>query len=199
MQEFFIFTGMKKFKRPHIWNALLVVIFCVVFFVPAVRSSIQVTLFTLWSRLNTLEVQSESVYLAAEDYNWRLLDSDGQIYTVADAKNQVIVINFWATWCPPCIAEMSSLNTLYQDYADRVLFLFITTDDMGLVNMFKSKKGYDFPVYNYHRSVPSIFKTSTIPRTMILGKDGQVVVDEHGALDWNSSAVRSLLNDLIRE
>ena len=109
------------------------------------------------------------------------------------------MINFWATWCPPCIAEMPSLQALYDDYSDKVEFLFVTNEDFKTVDTFKKKKDFNFEVYNPVGTIPQSLQTSSIPRTFIINKKGEIVVDESGAVDWNSTTVRGQLDQLLSE
>ena len=108
-------------------------------------------------------------------------------------------MNFWATWCPPCIAEMPSIQALYNDYNENVVFLFVTNDDFEIVNKFKTKKGFNFKVYQPINEVPENLMTRSIPRTFIINKAGEIVVDESGAVDWNSQKVRQQFDQLLSE
>ena len=110
-----------------------------------------------------------------------------------------MLINFWATWCPPCIAEMPSLQTLYNDYNEKVVFLFVTHDDFEAVEKFKIQREFNFEVFNPITEIPSELKTSSIPRTFVINKNGEIVIDESGAVNWNSDKVRKQLNNLLLE
>ena len=71
--------------------------------------------------------------------NWELLSDVNTTLNFRDTDGKVFFINFWATWCPPCIAEMPSLQALYNDYNDKIVFLFVTSDEFEIVEKFKSK------------------------------------------------------------
>ncbi|MET2985064.1 TlpA family protein disulfide reductase [Aureibaculum conchae] len=114
-------------------------------------------------------------------------------------KGKVVFINYWATWCPPCIAEMPMINSLYGDYKNKMVFLFITTDSKGKVEKFYTKNDYDFPTYNQLSKPPKQIEVSTIPTTFILDKNGKIALSEYTAANWNSEKVRQLLDDLIEE
>ena len=114
-------------------------------------------------------------------------------------EGEVIFINHWATWCPPCRAEMPSMKALYEDYKDKVEFIFITNESKKLVGNYYKAKGFNFPTYNPGSRIPPEINSNSLPATFILDKNQQVVLQEFGAADWNSNTVRSLLNDLIAE
>ncbi len=114
-------------------------------------------------------------------------------------KGKVIFINYWATWCPPCIAEMPMIKSLYTDYNDKIEFLFVTNEDEAKVSRFYTKHNYDFPTYNVMSKLPEQIDYATLPTTYILDKNGKVAVLEFGAANWNSNKIRKLLDDLIAE
>lgn len=114
-------------------------------------------------------------------------------------KGKVVFINYWATWCPPCIAEMPMINSLYADYKDKLVFLFITTDNKEEVQRFYTKNGYKFPTYNQPSNGPEQLEVATIPTTFILDKEGKLALSEYGATNWNSDKIRDLLDNLIEE
>ncbi|WP_117882929.1 TlpA family protein disulfide reductase [Aureibaculum luteum] len=114
-------------------------------------------------------------------------------------KGKVVFINYWATWCPPCIAEMPMINKLYLDYNEKLAFLFVTTDNKEKVEKFYGKNDYNFPTYNQMSKAPKQLEVSTIPTTFILDKNGKVALSEYGAVNWNSNSIRELLDKLIEE
>ncbi len=130
--------------------------------------------------------------------NWKLKGLNAKNIDIKDLNNKVVFVSFWATWCPPCIAEMPSMKALYEDYKDKVTFLFITNEDWNTVNKFYNKRSYDFPTYNELTSTPKELKSTTIPATYILSKDHNVMVAKKGAANWNADSIRSLLDTLIK-
>ena len=112
-------------------------------------------------------------------------------------KGKVIFINYWATWCPPCRAEMPMIQKLYDDYKDKIVFLFLTSDDQFKVEKFYVDHSYEFPTYNLLSNPPQQIDTKSIPATFILDKQGKVAISEFGAEDWNSNTVRKLLDELL--
>nr|WP_299001058.1 TlpA disulfide reductase family protein [uncultured Allomuricauda sp.] len=133
------------------------------------------------------------------DYRWSLLDIDGNPMNLNSSRNKVVIVNLWATWCPPCVAEMPSFAKLYGDYGDKVDFFFVANDKKDKVTAFLDKKGYKFPVFFEASPSPQMLTSKSIPATFILNKSGEIVVDERGVADWNSQSTRELLDVLLAE
>lgn len=133
------------------------------------------------------------------NYQWRLGGLDDGLYNFDGAKGKVALINFWATWCPPCIAEMPSLQELYNSYSGKVEFYFVTNDKPETVKAFMKKKGYTFPVFFNASEPPVELYSKSIPATYVIGKTGEIVIKELGAANWNSESVHKTLDKLLTE
>ncbi|MBJ6368897.1 TlpA family protein disulfide reductase [Snuella sedimenti] len=134
-----------------------------------------------------------------KNYDWQLRDTNGRMYDFESAKGRVVFVNFWATWCPPCIAEMPSVQALYKDYKDRVSFVLVSNEAVGDIVPFLDKYNYDFIVYNPITDFPELFDVTSIPRTFLIDKGGNVVMDKAGAANWNSDNVREVIEKLLLE
>ncbi|NRD21417.1 TlpA family protein disulfide reductase [Winogradskyella eckloniae] len=167
--------------------------------IPQTRQFIQIIVHKGISIFNTVEPVSKSDRVKIEDYNWELVKEDLSLYNLNYVKGKVTVINFWATWCPPCIAEMSSLQKLYEQYGHEVAFLFITNESVETINSFKAESKYTFPVYIRKSHGPKELKTTSIPRTLVIDKSGAIIVDKTGAVNWNSETVKTQLDELLKE
>lgn len=141
----------------------------------------------------------EADRLTIVNSKWLLKSDKNRTLNFENLKGEVILINFWATWCPPCIAEMPSLQNLYNDYSDKVVFLFVTQDKFETVETFKAKRNFNFEVFNPITETPSELKSSSIPRTLVINKKGEIVIDETGAVNWNSEKVKNQLDELLSE
>ena len=134
-----------------------------------------------------------------KNYNWNLVDLEGKQTNLQSKKGEVVLINVWATWCPPCVAELPGFIELYSDYKDKVTFAFVANDEKEKVRAFLKKKGYELPVYFQASGMPQELESRSIPVTYILDKKGNIVVDKTGAANWNSDKTRSLLDELISQ
>lgn len=184
----------KLTKRNIIFLILIAILI-----IPQIRQPLQVLLHKGFSYINQSSVIDKDDRIKVSYEDWYLKSDDDVVLNFKDTKGKVVFVNFWATWCPPCIAEMPSLQALYKDYKDKVVFVFSTTDDFETIKGFKEKRNFNFQVYRPTRNVPSELETSSIPRTFIINKQGEIVVDESGAVDWNSETVRLQLDQLLAE
>lgn len=132
------------------------------------------------------------------DYEWILEDMYGERVYFEDARGEVIVLNFWATWCPPCIAEMPSLQELYNAYGDQVKFMFVSQEEDEKIRAFLDKRGFDLPVYKPLSKIPPALYSRSIPATYVIDRDGRIRISKVGVADWNSDSVRGLLDELVQ-
>lgn len=186
-----------KFTKAQRNNFLLFA-FIAVMIIPQTRRPIQLFLQKGLAMLSP-SVIKESKRKVLTDYEWTLVNEHEEVYDFNEAKGKVVLINFWATWCPPCVAEMPSMDELYKDYKDKVVFLFVSNEDHEVIAKFKSKHDFSFNVHSAASTYPKAFDVSSIPRTFILNKSGAIAVDKSGAADWNSNTIRKLLDELLAE
>jgi len=187
---------MKAFFKKN-WSNLLLAIIILLLFIPQTAMPIKV----FFSRLLSFSPSEIAVEkrTTLDTYQWRLTSLDGEKISLASSEEKVVLINFWATWCPPCVAEMPSLQDLYNDYGDKVDFYFVSMEDPEKITRFMNKKGYDFPVYIPIQEVPNAIKSNSLPTTYVISKTGNIVIDKSGAADWNSKKVREVLDQLLIE
>ena len=184
-----------KFTKQNIFFVLVIALILI----PQTRQPIQIALHKGLSYINQSTIIDKEDRDAVSFQNWQLISDNGTNLNLPDLKGKVIFINFWATWCPPCIAEMPSLQELYNAYDSDVVFLYITNDELETVQKFKDKNNYTFKVYSPRTPIPQEFLTNSIPRTFIINKKGEIVVDESGAIDWFSEKVKTQISNLIQE
>ena len=184
-------------KKSQIKNLVFVVIIALMV-IPQTRKPIQVFLqkgLAMFSPSVIKENKREIV----DNYNWQLQDIEGNSINFNASKNKVVLINFWATWCPPCIAEMPSLHKLYDDYKDQVDFYFVSNEKGEVLESFLEKNEYQFKVQIPKTEYPKIFDVSSIPRTFLIDRSGSIVMDKSGAANWNSKAVRETIDELLKD
>ncbi|WP_224489552.1 TlpA family protein disulfide reductase [Robertkochia flava] len=184
---------MVKLDKKKLYNLIFLVVFGVLFFTP-LGTPVKVFIHRLVAFSPAVESADEREIL--DDYEWILEDMNGERAYFGDLKGQVVVINFWATWCPPCIAEMPSFQELYSDYGDRVHFLFVSQEEHQKLRDFLVKRGYDIPVYHPLSKIPEQLYSQSIPATYIIDREGGIRVSKVGVADWNSAKVRDLLEAL---
>jgi thiol-disulfide isomerase/thioredoxin len=131
------------------------------------------------------------------DYNWTVHSLDGREFNMADAKGKVVFVNFWATWCLPCRAEMSSIQRLYDKVKNEgVIFLCVSKEDGATVTEFVREKGYTFPIYTRSPELPPGFEVESIPTTFIIGPDGKMALRHVGAAKWDDEGSVNFIRGL---
>ncbi|HKK62717.1 MAG TPA: TlpA disulfide reductase family protein [Bacteroidales bacterium] len=140
----------------------------------------------------------ESAYqLSKQEYNWDIVDERGNAVLPEDLMGEVVFLNFWGTYCPPCIAEMPEIQAAYDGYGDRVKFILVSAEDPEKVNRFLKSKNYNLPTYYGGRNLPDPLSISSIPTTFIISKNGKIISRKVGAADWNSRATRKVFDELL--
>lgn len=187
---------MKPFFKKN-WSNILFGLFIILLIIPQTRKPIQIGLNRLLSFSPSTISQSDRSQLS--DYNWQLRDMSGEQYNMNQARGEVVLINLWATWCPPCIAEMPSFQKLYDQYGDKVTFLFVSNEEAATISSFVEKRQYELPVFQ-PLSLPSErLQSRSLPTTYVLSKNGEIVVEKTGVADWNAASFHQVLDELIQE
>ncbi|MGJ8592944.1 MAG: TlpA family protein disulfide reductase [Aquaticitalea sp.] len=131
------------------------------------------------------------------DLNLQLRDEQGNIVSMESLKGKVIFLNFWATWCPPCVAEMPSIDTLHETMGDDVAFVMLSMDnDFQRAIDFKKRKGYDLPIYAPASNLPVMFQSSSLPTTYVIDANGNLAMTHKGMADYSDPKFKEFLNSL---
>ena len=130
-------------------------------------------------------------------YSWRLTDLDGQPVEFGDYKGKTVFLNIWATWCPPCVAELPSIGRLAANpKLKNVAFLCVAlAEPADAVKGFL--KGKNLPMtFLTAEDTPAVFSTQGIPATFLIASDGRVAASQIGGADWDNPEVVALLVSL---
>lgn len=185
-----------KLNKSQRSNLIFLVIFAVIFFTP-LKGKLQEIVSRLVAASPSIE--QTDYMIKVEDYNWELRKTDHSVYNFNQAKGKVVFLNFWATWCPPCRAELPSIQSLYSDYHDKVEFIFVSNEDSAVISSFLEKKGYSIPAYTQLTRTPTVFKVTSIPATYIINKNGEIVLHKIGPADWDAASFKEQLDALTAE
>ena len=131
--------------------------------------------------------KSEIGYLAP---GFNLRNLQGNRDSLANYEGQVVVINFWATWCGPCRVEMPSFEALYRRYRSQGLTVIAVSLDKGAdakVRQFAQERGLSFPVLmDTDGEAERLYPSVSIPYTFVVGRSGRIVARVDGAKNWQS-------------
>lgn len=127
-------------------------------------------------------------------------DLDGKQMQLSDFRGKVVVLNFWATWCPPCVDETQSLVALQKEIARRnatVLGVSID-DDAQAYQQFLQTYKIDFPTFrDPSEKIATAYGTHMWPETYIIGRDGRIARKFIGEQDWTSPEMTAYFNSLL--
>jgi cytochrome c biogenesis protein CcmG/thiol:disulfide interchange protein DsbE len=129
--------------------------------------------------------------------NFTVTDSQRTV-TLSQLRGKPVVLNFWATWCPPCVEEMPSLVELQKKLGDKVTILAVSEDaDENAVKQFVREHNVDLlTVRDAKQSANALYGTFKFPETYIIDKDGVIRRKFIGATDWTNPEIVDYLNKL---
>lgn len=138
---------------------------------------------------------------SAKDFT--LKDLTGKGVTLSEKKGKIIVLNFWATWCPPCREEMPSMEKLHNKFKGKDFeIIAVAMDPKGekTVRPFIEEQGFTFTVLLDEKgNVSDMYRAYAVPMTFILGRDGMVIDKIVGAADWFSEESQKYIEELIEK
>ncbi len=126
----------------------------------------------------------------------------GRLVRLADFRGQVVLLNFWATWCPPCRKEMPSMERLYQKFRDQGLVTLAVSTDRAREPVLEFMERYrlSFPaLWDGEGSVAEQYQILGLPTSYLIDRRGFLVSAEVGARDWASTGAKDLISTLLAE
>ena len=128
-------------------------------------------------------------------------DEDARVQSLARYEGDVIFMNVWATWCPPCIAEMPSIYSLYNKFneEDNVTFLLVSVDeDFEKAKEFMAARDFSIPIYHFRTRAPGTYESSAIPTTYVITPDGKLAFKKEGLAKYDTPEFEQFLRDLAK-
>ena len=133
-------------------------------------------------------------------HNLTMRTPEGRTVSLSALRGKVVFVNLWASWCPPCRAEMPGIEALYKkvDHSKVAFVMLSLDDDTAKARKFVQAQGYTFPVYLRTGNLPAPFDSNSIPSTVILGPDGQVAARHDGMAEYDTPEFKAALDKLAK-
>jgi len=141
--------------------------------------------------------EASQVSLLDADYDWTLMDIEGSPVSFSEFKGKLVFLSIWATWCPPCRAEMPNIQHLFEQYGERVSFVLASQEEPETILRFMEEQGYNMPVYRLVQNPPAKLSTSSIPTSFLISQEGKIQVRKTGAARWDGKFFTAYLDDLL--
>ncbi len=128
--------------------------------------------------------------------DFRLRDLNGKEVSLEDYKGKILILNFWATWCVPCVGELKQLKIAYKKYegSSKIAFAFVSTDEQKeKVPVEAKKRGYQFPIFYADEKIEGDYKVESVPTLLIIDEQRNIRFQKSGfnnngyylkELDW---------------
>jgi len=193
-----------ELRKRSITIIILLIVICIVFayfYLSYREEKIQREREVEYERLYpSLGIQRIDPPEEAEDFTLKTLK--GGTVSLKDYRGRLIFLNFWATWCGPCRAEMPSMQRLWEEFKeeDFVILAIDIQEESKLVSSFMNERGLSFPVLLDEKGkVARSYGIRGIPTTFFLNPEGEIIGKAVGARDWDSEESFQLIDELLLE
>jgi len=132
----------------------------------------------------------------SSDNDFTLGDLDGNEISLSDFNGKIIVLNFWATWCPPCIAEIPDFVKVFNDFKDKdVQFIGVSNEDISTLKSFAADYDINYPILIDDKNIMTIWGIRAIPTTFVFDRDGQIVFKNVGMM--TGEQIRNVIENIL--
>lgn len=194
-------------KNKKVWRTVSNIIFVVLIallLIPSGRVWVQQGMMKIGLFRAKLEAPKENLQVDADAQKLSskvsFMDDAGNEVKLADLQGKVVFINYWATWCPPCKAEMPSIQALkdkFEGNEDLVFMLVELETAKEKAREFMTAGKMNLPLYYPAGAIPKEWLSGTVPTTMILDKEGNVAMHHEGMADYSRKSVVEFVTDLL--
>ena len=149
--------------------------------------------------LKSERIDAPKVELAAADFEGTLLN--GQPFRLSEQKGKVVFLNFWATWCSPCLKEMPDMQELQRELGSKILVLAVGMgEEAERIEKFQKKYQFEFQIFpDPEMTVTQLYGVRNIPITYLVNTSGMVVGRALGPREWTRPKLLKFFEDLASE
>ncbi|PWN07933.1 TlpA family protein disulfide reductase [Rhodohalobacter mucosus] len=133
------------------------------------------------------------------DPGFYFADESGRTQSLDLYRGKVIFLNVWATWCPPCIAEMPSIQALYDNVSDNddIVFLLVSVDEnFDIAQRFMENRELSMPIVHFRGKAPGTYESGVVPTTYVISKDGKLMMEKQGFAKYDTPEFEQFLMEL---
>ena len=164
------------------------------------KRTILLSLFLAFATLAFADGNGTKVDTGQSVPEFKFHDQNGKKVSIADFKGKVVLINFFATWCPPCRKELPEVQKQiwdkYKNNPKFAMFVFGREQKADELDKFKKDNHYTFPIIpDENRKIFSLFAEQSIPRNFVIGPDGKIIFESIG---YSQKDFQDLLNVLAK-
>lgn len=194
----------KKINFSNIFTGVLIALVASLFLFPNFKGKVMQGLMKVGLFQPSIPSLSKQDLVGENNEGEKILfeNEKTEVVQLASLKGKVVFINFWATWCPPCIAEMPTIQTLYDEFKENkdVVFMMVDVDNKREKSQaFMDKRKFDLPLYTPVSSIPSSYLAGSIPTTIVLDKNGKIVFKHEGMGDFSNDEFKTFIQKVIAE
>ena len=147
---------------------------------------------------NAQSASMPSDTLARADLSWAMMSLSGERITLEAFRGRVIIVNSWATWCEPCVAELRSLTALRAAVPDSALvFVLVAPQQRSPVQSFVQRRGLRLPVYLEMAPAPAGYRFDAVPTTWVIDRAGRIALRRRGAMRWDTPTMQGFARRLL--
>ena len=134
--------------------------------------------------------------VSTSDSDFTLNDLEGNPVSLSGFKGKIVVLNFWATWCPPCIAEIPDFVKVFNDFKDKdVQFIGVSNEDISTLKSFAADYDINYPILIDDKNIMTIWGIRAIPTTFVFDRDGQIVFKNVGMM--TGEQIRNVIENIL--
>lgn len=185
-------------KRDLIELGVIVVIFLVIYLTGSQAEVFgRVQGLILKTGIMNASVEEDEATIA--NLNFSLTDINRNEIAMSSFRGKTVFINIWATWCPPCVAEMPGINKLHNRVASEDIVFIMISQDNSLDKAYNwvQKKEFDFDVYATS-NLPNQFRTGAVPSTFVISPEGELVLTKTGIANYDTRKFEDFLLGLAQ-
>ncbi|BDC99406.1 hypothetical protein PEPS_16870 [Persicobacter psychrovividus] len=191
-------TTLDRLKK-HWQNILIGIFFVLMLVLPSFRMFVSSNFqrLLLQSRILQPEEVQASAALPRVPYQWSITDQAGKEVPMSQFEGKTIFLNFWASWCPPCVAELPDILSLMEKTdRSKVAFILLNMDRKPeALERFMKKKGYDFQYYRMHSPLPELLQSQSLPTTHIISPEGKLLTTKKGMAYYDTEHFKNYLEN----